>query len=94
MSKNASIISFLLIVLMQFVFTDCIKKKNKKNIPEDINCDNAQACVGNLTHDTIFYGWNSNMLDDTLLPGKTACIQVGPIRVIYDRKNGEIKEKL
>jgi hypothetical protein len=89
--KNRSKNLFFVIVAL-FVFTNCVKKK--KNIPDDINCDNAQVCVGNLTNDTIFYEWNSNGLGDTLLPGKSTCLNVGPVRCIYNRNTGDIKDQL
>jgi hypothetical protein len=84
------LISFCLIVFVaQFVFTDCIKKK--KNIPADINCDQSQLCVGNLTNDTIFFDWNSNTTYDTLLPGEVTCMETGPITITYDKRTGEEK---
>lgn len=82
----------LILFLTQVAFTNCVKKK--KNIPADINCDESQVCVGNLTHDTIFYSWNSNTLEDTLLPGSSTCLPTGPVRLIHNKKTGEILDQL
>jgi len=71
------------------IFSSCIKKK--KIIPADINCNQSQLCVGNLTNDTIFFDWNSNTLGDTLLPGEVTCMEAGQITITYDKRTGEEK---
>lgn len=77
----------LIVLFALFVF-GCIKK-SKKDIPPDVHCVTAEACVGNKTNDTIFYGWNTNMLEDTLLPGQTTCLTVGDIDIEYNKRTGE-----
>ena len=81
-----------MIVSLQFLFTNCFKTK-KVIIPPDIHCNSAQVCIGNLTRDTIFYGWNCNYYTDTLLPNKSACINIGPVNVVYDKTTGELTSK-
>ncbi len=41
------------------------------------NCDNARVCMVNNTQDTVEYAWNSNFYDQVLLPGETACRDLG-----------------
>ena len=86
--KPINFLTFVIAILIVINFSNC--NKPKKNIPENIDCNNAQACVGNLTKDTIFYAWNSNGLTDTLLPGKSTCLQVGSVKKIYDKKSGQL----
>ncbi len=86
--KFSKKLTFAILIFATIFFAYCSKRK--KNIPENIDCSNAQVCVGNLTHDTIFYDWNSNGLTDTLLPGKSTCLQVGSVKKIYDRKTGKL----
>ncbi|MBA2610456.1 MAG: hypothetical protein H0U95_00700 [Bacteroidetes bacterium] len=89
--QKLSFVSIILFTILLFGSYSCIKKK--KNIPADINCDEAQLCVGNLTNDTIFFDWNSNTLGDTLLPGEVTCMNTGPIHITYDKRTGEEKNE-
>lgn len=57
----------------------------KKNIPPDFSCDSSILTVGNLTNDTIFYGWNTNMTPDTLLPGAVCIYNGSEVAIDYDR---------
>ncbi len=40
-------------------------------------CDNARVCMVNNTNDTVEYAWNSNFYDQILLPGESACQDLG-----------------
>lgn len=48
---------------------------------QNIQCDNAETCVINESNDTVFYCWGCNFLEDTILPGDSACRFVGEISV-------------
>ncbi|MDZ4664186.1 MAG: hypothetical protein SGJ15_04860 [Bacteroidota bacterium] len=65
----------------------------QKNRHTNEQCDNAELCVGNRTQDTIFYGWNTNLLEDTLLPGKSACLLVGELDIEYNKISGKKKNE-
>ncbi len=59
------------------IFASCSK---------DIECDNAQLCIKNISSDTILYCWGCNYYEDTLLPYGKACTDVGPISI---KRNSE-----
>ncbi|PKP04632.1 MAG: hypothetical protein CVU11_04445 [Bacteroidetes bacterium HGW-Bacteroidetes-6] len=47
----------------------------------NVNCDNAQICVKNVGNETIHYCWNCNSYDDSIAPGESTCLDVGPIYI-------------
>jgi len=59
----------LAIGLLSLIFLSSCKK---------VSCD-ATLCVKNIGTQTIHYGWGTNMIIDSILPGQSACKDVGHI---------------
>ena len=59
------------LLLILFLFASCKKK---------VDCD-ATLCVKNIGNDTIHYSWGSSAYEDSILPGKSACKNVGHIEI-------------
>ncbi len=70
-----------LILVISAALASCTKK---------VQCDNAQLCVRNIGTDTIYYCWGCNSYDSTLVPGASACINVGEIEVSRSIENTAI----
>ena len=63
---------FLAIVLLTALFSSCSRRK--------LDCDNAQVCYKNVGTDTINYCFGGcNIYSEKLLPGCTACEQIGSV---------------
>lgn len=65
----------------------------KKVIPADIHCEHAQLCLGNLSSELIYYGWECNYYTDSLAPGEVICIDGGAINIEYSKKSGLVTKK-
>ena len=76
-------------ILLASLAVSCLRKKN---IPPDFSCDNSVLTVGNLIKDTIYYGWNTNMTPDTLLPGAICVFNGGAVAMEHDFKGGTKSE--
>ena len=61
------------------------------NCKKKIDCPNAQLCVKNIGSDTILFCWGCNLYEDTLLPGKSACINVGSVYIDYKTEDTKIQ---
>lgn len=61
---------------------------------DDVDCDNARTCVINQTGDTVNYCWGCNnpqtYPDGIMLPGDTACQNVGQVSVTRNGSNAPI----
>jgi hypothetical protein len=42
-------------------------------------CDNGQLCVQNNGTDVVYFSWGSNLYTDSIIPGASACTDVGPV---------------
>ena len=68
--------NLLPLLLFVALLSSCSKK---------IDCDDAQTCLINNSPDTVFYNWICGSWHwsdaDTLLPGDSVCVFVGPVTV-------------
>ena len=88
---------FPLFILILFAFSAC-KKSVKEALGEDAPCEfEAQDCdsclfyLANKTNDTVWFGIQTNILEDTLLPGETRVFKYGRVKVTIDAKTCERK---
>lgn len=59
-------------VLLAIVLLPSCEKK--------IECD-ATLCIKNISSTVVHYSWGSSVYTDSILPGASACVNVGPIEV-------------
>ena len=91
--KRTVFISMLILISL----ASC--KKNLKNaqgqdVPcelEPQDCDSCLFYLSNKTNDTVWFGLQTNMLEDTLLPGETRVFKYGRVKVTIDANTCERK---
>lgn len=69
--------------MITYIFSSILVVSCKK-YPQ---CDNAQLCVKNIGNKVIHYAWNTSGLSDSIMPGGSACTNVGKMNA--DPNNSE-----
>lgn len=93
---------FLIPALVSFMLIACSKDdggENNSNSTQnqnpitDVNCANAQVEVCNNTSDqAVYFGWNTNQIEDTLFPGDCQILDLGQLILEYDDNGNLIQE--